>query len=110
MAILVINTVQPLKGEPDLEGAYARELADGLEVTFTIRDPEDDEFNTVFEGEREALETIIWRYITPVSMTEKGAYLNPLTADSDAKQEFLYFSNIWDSQEEFEQAMVPARA
>jgi len=70
--------------------AYADELSKGLPVTYTI-DPTSREENCTFTGPDDALETIVWRYVTPLDMVIKGEYLTAETADATNKEEFEHF-------------------
>lgn len=85
MAELMLNV--------DNDSAYAETITDGLNVTFTLTgDGNVVGEDCVFFGSRDDLETVIWRYVTPVEMANAGAYVNDLTASDDDKQDFLHFS------------------
>lgn len=82
-----------LNGGGNAGPAYAEVLTIGLSVTYVF-DPTSREENCIFTGPQDALDTIVWRFVTPLDMVMKGEYLTEATADATEREEFEHFLNL----------------
>jgi hypothetical protein len=76
-----------------------RDLLDGLDVTYEY-DASLRAENTWFSGSRDQLETVVWRYVTPLDRVASHDWTTADTASDDDKQDFEHFANIADTKQE----------
>lgn len=77
---------------------YAQKIAAGTDASFELI-PGATAEDTVFRAEqKEELETILWRYVTPADAADRGDYVDATTASDDDRQDFDHFSH-WLEQE-----------
>jgi hypothetical protein len=75
------------------DSSYAETLTAGLPVKSELFTPAEPGEDCYFTGPLDALETVVWRYVTPLDKVAEGDYVTADTADSVNKEEFEHF--LW---------------
>lgn len=89
MSTLMLS-VHALSDADETPEVYARRITEGLDVTYEITDSASE--NAVFTGSLDDLETIVWRYVTPIEIYNRGEWTTPDNASDDDRQDFEHFS------------------